>query len=486
MDQLLGFTPDSETTVAGILTDCTNLIPYEGGMKGAPVGVSSDSIPVLAAKCLGAAVITKLDDTRRIFAGTATKLYEYNASAWVDVSGAVYTSGVDTRWTFAQFGDATLAANLSDTIQRSNGSGAFASIAGAPKAKIIYSVGAFIMALNTDDGTYGVSTDRWWCSASFNDSDWTPNVSTLCTTGRIVATPGRITAGGKLGDYAIAYKEKSAFIGQFVGAPAVWDFAQVPGGDFGCVGINAWCDIGGAHFTVGKDNIWLFDGSRPVSIANGQVRKWFFANSNPYFLAKTQCVFDENNHTVWMFYASSTSTVLDQALVYNLDTKQWGKSTQTIETTVNYINSGLTIDQMGYVSATIDELALLASFDSTYWLVGQRNIACFSDSHQIQFFTGPTVSSAMTTGDTGDDNVVSLLLGIRLRFASGYKPDTATATTYTKMTSGDDLTTASSGSLDDGKFDVIQSARWHRAAFAFTGDVRVTGLSANVQPEGDR
>ena len=84
MDKLLGFVPDAEPTTPGILTSVTNMIPWEQGMRGAPRGATPSGVPALAAECRGAAVVTKLDDTRRIFAGTATKLYELSAGAWVD------------------------------------------------------------------------------------------------------------------------------------------------------------------------------------------------------------------------------------------------------------------------------------------------------------------------------------------------------------------------------------------------------------------
>ena len=484
MDALIGFSPDADTTVPGVITDCNNFIPYEIGMKSAPTGTTPSGVPVLSAACLGAAVITKLDDTRRIFAGITNKLYELSAAAWVDVTrGAAYTGSVDTRWSFAQFGNATIAANLADVIQRSNVSGAFADIATAPKAKIVFSVGAFVMALNTVDGTYGTSQDRWWCCAASDETIWTPSVSTLATTGRLVSTPGQLTAGGRLGEYAIAYKERAIYVGQFVGAPAVWDWVQVPGGDAGCIGQDAWCDIGGAHFIVGQDNIWIFDGSRPAPIAQGQVRQWFFNNSNPAYRYKTQCVFDRQNNVVWMCYCSTGSTIPDRALVYHVITKQWGYVTISIESVLNYISAGVTIDGLSSISATIDGLSAY-SFDSQFWLSGGRALSVFNTSHQLQILTGVSGASGFTTGDAGDDDAVSLLTRIRLRFAPGYKPTTASVQTMTKMTDGDGLTVVASGTLNDGKFDVIQSARYHRAAFTFTGDCRVLALGAQLKPEG--
>lgn len=482
MDKLLGFTPDAEPNAVGVITSCTNFIPYENGMKGAPTGVTPVDVPALAAACVGGVVVRKLDDARRIFAGSLTKLYELSGGSWTDVSTGSYTGSGDNRWSFAQFGNSTLAANLADTIQRSAGSGSFSAIATAPKAKIIFSVGSFVMALHTNDGT--VKQNGWHCCATYDDTDWTPSVTTLCAKGQLVSSPGQITAGGKLGDYAIAYKEKAIHLGQFVGAPSVWDWTQISGGDAGCVGPEAWCDIGGAHFIVGIDNFWLFDGSRPQPSGVGQVRQWFFDNSSPVYRYKTQCVFDRQNNVVWVFYCSNASTTPDSALVYHVQTKQWGCATLPVEAVLNYISAGTTIDGLSSISGTIDGLSAY-SFDSQFFLAGGRALAIFNTSHQLQLLTGVTGSSGFTSGDVGDDDRVTLLSKIRIRFAPNSAPTAATVQTFTKMTEGDALTSGVSSTYSDGKFDVLQSARFHRAAFTFTGDNKVLAIGATLKPEGD-
>lgn len=98
-------------------------------------------------------MVYKLDDSRRLFAGTGTKLQELVSGTWTDRSrGAGYTVGTDSSWTFAQFGDSTLACSGAETIQRST-TGAFADISGAPSAQVLFTVGSFVMALNTNDGS---------------------------------------------------------------------------------------------------------------------------------------------------------------------------------------------------------------------------------------------------------------------------------------------------------------------------------------------
>lgn len=485
MIPLLGFAPDADSTTPGVITDCTNFIPYKNGMEAAPSNTTPSDVPALAAECLGAVVVYKLDETKRILAGTTTKLYELVAWVWTDYtrgSGA-YTGGSDSRWSFAQFGDTTIAANKADTIQSSS-SGQFADISGAPKAEIVFSVGSFVMALNVNDGAE--KPDGWHCCASFDATDWAESVTTQSASGRLVATPGRLTAGLRLGDYAVAYKNKSIYLGQYVGAPAVWDWILVPGGDAGCVGKEAVCDLGGTHFIVGNDNFWLFDGTRPVPIGDAQVRQWFYDNSSTVYRYRTKCFFDRQNNRVWVFFPSTSSVgQCDKTLVYHVLSKKWGCADRSVEAVLNYAAAGLTFDSWDDAGATYDALPDI-SYDSQYWISGGQALSVFNTSHQLQIVTGAATSSAFTTGDAGDDDSVSTLTGVRLRFAAGQSPSAASMTAYYKMNTGDSYSTGSTVSISDGKFDVMQEARWHKASFALTGDTQITGIKPVLVSGGDR
>jgi hypothetical protein len=477
----LGFAPDLDPTTAGVLIGVTNAIPYESGMKGAPTGAIPASTPVLANSCRGAVIVTKLDDNRRLFAGTATKMYELVTGAWSDVSGGSFTGGAETRWSFAQFGNSTLISNGVEAINRSSGAN-FSAIAGAPKAKIIFSVGTQVMALNTDDGT--VKNDGWHCCATYDETDWTPSIATLCASGRVVSTAGSFTAGGRLGDFAVGYKDRAIYLGQFVGAPTVWDWSQVAGGDAGCVGQDAWCDMNGSHFVVGIDNFYIFDGSRPIVVGDDFVRQWFYQNSNPAFRYKTQCVYDKQNNSVWVFYCHVSGEILNRALVFHLKSKLWGRVETGCEAALNYISAGVTIDELPDFSLTIDGLSSY-SFDSQFWLRGGRSLALFDLTHQLKSMTAPCDTSSITTGYLGDDDANTLLTQVRLRFSPSYKPLTSVIETFTKMELGDSSTLTSSGQMSDGKFDVLDSARWHNATFNFTGDWRLLDISAKLQSDGD-
>jgi hypothetical protein len=483
MTPIAGFAPDADKTSPGIFTACSNVVPYEGGFRGAPTPVATTAA-ALAAEARGAVVTTKLDGSRRIFAGTQTKLYELNGASWTDRSAGTYTGSVESRWSFCQFGDTTVATNLSDDMQ-SSASGAFAAIAGAPKAKIVVSASNnFVLAFNTNEGTYGQSPDRWWCCAQGDQTDWTPDVSTSATTGRLVAVEGSIQAALPLGDYVIAYKARGIFVGSFAGAPVVWQWNLVPGGEAGAVGQDAICDIGGAHFIVSNDNFWLFDGTRPVPIGTGVTRQWFLANSSPAYRYRSKAVFDKQNGLVRVFFPSLNSTgACDLTLVYHIGKKQWGRHDLTIETALNYIAPNVTIDGLDTYAATIDALPSIP-LDSQFWLAGGQVSAYFNTSHQLVALSGSTAASSFTTGDMGDDDAVTMLERARIRFEQS--PTTASATGFYKMNEGDALVTGPTNAINDGKFDLRQSGRFHRIRFDFTGDHREYAFDAKPIPVGRR
>lgn len=85
--QITGFEPDNNHSAQGIITDCENLIPTLKGYKTAkyPNDVGMDA---LATECNAAVVAELLDGTRRLFAGTADKLFERSGTGWVDAASA--------------------------------------------------------------------------------------------------------------------------------------------------------------------------------------------------------------------------------------------------------------------------------------------------------------------------------------------------------------------------------------------------------------
>ena len=484
MIPILGFTPDSDPTTPGVLTDCVNFIPTEKGMAGGPTPVTGVSgLAALAAECRGAAVLIDTTGVRRNFAGTQTKLYELSSSTWTDRSKAGnYTGSSENRWMFAQFGNVALATNDTEAIQYS-ASGAFADIAGAPKARIVVAMKDRVIAFDTNDGTYGDQSDRWWCTAFQDYSNWAVGVNGAAT-GRLVGVPGGLVAGAMLGAYVVAYKERGMYLGQDVtGSPEVIQFNQVPG-EVGCVGPEAVVDVGGSHFFVGPDNIWMYDGTRPLPIATGQVRQRFFNDVSATYKYRTIVHYDRQNQRVWVFYPSAASSGQpDRALVYHLLTKQWGRANRSVEAIFQFITPGLTWDTLSTIASTWDSLPSL-SWDSQSWQAAGRSLAFFDTSHNLKTLTGTSDTSSFTTGDLGDDEMVTYSEPLRIRYLTA--PATSSATGYTRQEPGGALTTNGTASRSDGKYDIRQSGRFHRYAVSNTGDNEVRGIVPKFRQGGDR
>lgn len=476
MTPIIGFAPDADPTTPGVLTDCANIIPFESGFLGAPTAVPVQAT-VLAAPSRGSVVATKLDGTRRLFAGTQTNLYELAGTVWTDRSKAGnYTGSVESRWSFCQFGDTTLASNLADPMQSST-AGVFADVPTAPKAKIIVSASNnFVIAFNTNDATFGVSPDRWWNCAQGNQNDWVPSVSTGATTGRLVAREGAIQAALPLGDYVVAYKSRGVFLGSFVGAPVSWQWTLVPGGECGAVGPEAVCDVGGVHFIVGEDDFWMFDGTRPVGLGEGVLRDWFRRTSSQTFRYRTKCTYDRQRNLVWVSYPSNTSTgACDRTLAIHMGNKRWGRADVVVQSALNFISPGVTINGLDAYSSTINGLPAVP-FDSQYWLAGGRLYAYFDANNQLVSNNGATGASSFISGDMGDDESVATLDNFRVRFTRA--PASAQATGTWFMNEGDEPNIGETCVLNEGKFDLLQSGRFHRVRVDLMGDHRETAYRA--------
>jgi len=150
---------------------------------------------------------------------------------------------------------------------------------------------------------------------------------------------------------------------------------------------------------------------------------------------------------------------------------------------VNYVAPGLTWDTIATVSSTWDGLSTLP-WDSQAWLSGGRALAIFNTSHELKALTGTSSGGTMTVGDMGDDSVVTMMRGIRMRFSQ--EPTSATAEGLIKMAEGKILSSGSQASLNDGKFDLRQSGRWHRVSFTMTGPFKATAVQPELVKVGQR
>lgn len=478
--ELLGYAPDADPTERGVLTNCAAVVPSLRGMKAAP-SPATTPLAALAGTCQGAATVSKLDGSNRLFAGTAIKLYEAGVSSWTDVSRAAsYTSGTTARWRFAQQANVSLACNGSDTIQASVSTGAFSCIPGAPVAQILETVGQFVFALNISGTPHG-----WQTSALGDYTNWSVAISTQATSGNLKDTPGPITAGRRFGGSIIAYKKGSMYFGSYVGAPIVWNFELIPGiaGAMSQeVVVNIGTDQNPRHIFMGETDFYIFDGTKPYSIGTNRVKQNVFNTLLQSRYYACTALHDRINSRVYFFYPVSDSVFPDHCVVYNYRTDKWGVDDRQIEFAFEYVTPGITYGSLGSLYTTYGQLPNLP-YGTAFLSSAQAQPAIVTTGHQVKTLTGVAASSSITTGDIGDDIQFSTLTRVRPRFLTA--PSSAVMTNFYKNNEGDALTSDMATALSSGgSFDVVRDARWHRVTMAFVGDWEMDSSSVEYERSG--
>ena len=480
MIPFVGFAPDLTPETPGIFLDCQNILPAVGKFIAAPSPVDC-SLGAVESSAKGLSINRKLDGTIRVLCGVAAKLYEQSGGAWVNVSKVGgYSLGAEARWRFAQFGNVSLAVAKSDTLQAST-SGAFADASGtAPKAEVVEVVNNQVFLFNIDGMGFGDSAERWACSAVGSYTDFTPSVDTGCVSGQFLDSPGGITGARKLGDIIVAYKARAVYIGQYVGAPAWWNWTRVPG-DIGAPVHESVVNTGTAHLFIGPDDFYMFDGTRPQAL-NSPVRNWFFDKIDQSYTQRIAGTFDRiSQRAYWWFPSKSSSGDLDMCVVYNVKTGQWGRMDLTVECVGDYVSAGITIDGMATLSATIDGLPDIP-FDSPFWSAGSSVLSVFQADHKCYQISGTPGESSIQTGHYGDNVQFSTISRIRPRFL---KTPTSSTLNYAYSNDGaDSFVNGSTSTYTNGWYDLLWSAKWHKVSVTFNGAMEISGFDFVISQDG--
>lgn len=223
---------------------------------------------------INADALQKVDGTGRLFACTATKIYEVTSSAVTDRSsgGGSYTTA--TEWNAAQYGDVSLYTSYTNNVQASS-SGAFAALAGTPpKAKYIATQSLAVALAGYNDGV-NTYLDGVWTSDIGDHTTWTPSASNEAANFRLLQTPGPITAIVAFKGDFIAFKDNSIYRLSYVGLPVIWQ-VQLINDSIGAASQGSVCICRDRLIFGGASGWHAFDGQRimpiyPISSGFGQL-----------------------------------------------------------------------------------------------------------------------------------------------------------------------------------------------------------------------
>jgi hypothetical protein len=467
MIKLLGYMPDVDRTTPGALLECVSYVPSTRGMKAAPSPITNDiTSQALAANCLGAALLFKNDESRYFFAGTGTDIYRADAT-WTDVTRTPAGGGdysTSSRWRFAQFGDIHLAANSEERLQfYDTATSAFQNTSYAVEPMLVETVGDSVVLANTNDGTYGVSPNRWWVSP--DPQDFSPSIANLIATGIITSAQGGIVGLKRFGDVAIFYKKRSMYVGRFVGPPVIFSVTQISG-EIGAQNNESIVNIGTEgdpkHIFMGPDDFYSFDGARPQKM-NSPIRKTVFSEFNRELASLCCSSLDRFNSLVYFYYPSSSGAI-DKCVVYDYVGNRWGRDDREVQ-------------------YAMDAPALDFDIASSSTLTGNIVPGIINTSKVLQLLVGSGSSGSFTLADVGDEVMRHTLTRVTPRWQT--RASTATCTNYYRGEISDSWTQDAVTSMSSSRFDVIQEARWHRVKISTTGSSEISDIRLTLTENGE-
>jgi hypothetical protein len=274
-----------------------------------------------------------VDGNNSLVVGTNNNLYRFNGSTVSDVTATAYPSGYanSPRWQSSQLGTGFLANNGSDKPQYMTAAGSnFADLTNWPSALRSSSIRPFlsflVLAGYTDGSTEYPYTVRW--SDEFDPTSvpgsWDITSTTNLAGENVLGGRfGRLVDSLPLAGVNVIYAERGAYAMSFIGAPLVFTFRELFD-DGGIVNRGAACVFDNRHFVVGRDDIYIHDGSSKQSVATKRVKDTFYSD-----IADTRSVFvvnDAPSNEIWIGYAdknSSNAETANRALVWNYSNDAW-------------------------------------------------------------------------------------------------------------------------------------------------------------------
>jgi hypothetical protein len=260
------------------------------------------------------------------------------------------------------------------------------------------------------------------------------------------------------------------------GAPNLWDFQDIPG-EIGTPCNNTVVNVGTPedprHLFMGTDDFYQFDGARPIPIGS-PLKETVFNDVNQTYIDASYVLHDRLNSRVYFYYPAGGSTVPNKCVVYHYKANRWGRDDQTIECASEYITPALTYGDLGSLYSLYGDMPDV-SYASAIFASNSPAPAIFGTDHVLYTLNGASAQSSLTTGDYGNETTYMLLRRVKPQFITA--PSSATMTNYYRDSLGAPLTTDTTTHLDSRyRFDVLRSARWHRVAMVFNGDVELNSF----------
>lgn len=389
-----GLTPDQPDVLNGGLEDAVNCIPFEqsyGPLNGPAVYSAS-----LSGTCIGAASMKSIAGNAITFAGTQGSLWKESAAAVNNVSRtASYTTAVDGRWEFENFGNTAMTVNGIDpmqiwTLDTSTRWRDQSASASAPIAYTIANIRDFVVVARIANAENRVQ----WCQIN-NPLRWTTSVQLQAD---FQDLPGNSTCRDITGgDFGAVLTENSVWRMSYVGSPLIFRFDEMSPG-IGTTTPGTCVRWQNVTFFYSQRGFMAFDGEQAHPIGEGYIDSFFREDFSSAYRYAVSAVIDPVNKLYIVAYPSvEGSGVSNRWMIYSWPHKKWARAEVDLDYLFNALSGGYTLEGLDAVMPDID--AGVISLDSDAWKGGLVSLAGFDTGHRLVKFDASPLTARFLTGE---------------------------------------------------------------------------------------
>lgn len=321
------------------------------------------------------------------------------------------------QWRFAQFGLIVVAVqgNAAPQAFTLGTSSAFAALGGSPpNADYVEVVGKFLVLSGLTSNPYrvqwsGLNAITTWTSGT-NSSDYQD------------FPDGGIVRGVAGGEYGVIFQDQA--IRRMIytpGSPLIFQIERLSQ-DKGLFGPYSIIRAGEKVFFFSALGFHRIDpGGVPVEIGRERVDRTFFADLDKGNLQLFIGTADPRSSRVFWSYSSVSGEtgIFDKIIGYDYVLDRWFSISISGEYLLGLSQTGLTLENLDAISASIDALA--GSLDD-YATSVIPELSCFSTTHTLGFFRGANLEATMETSEQG--------MGAKRIRVLGFRPLTDASSVY--------------------------------------------------------
>ena len=430
--------------------------------------------------------LAKKDAEILALAGTDNHIYRgvnivrgLKSSSIEDLSKDGGYSNPAVAWDFAQYGDAVLATNGKEKIQRYiiGAGGKFEDIDEAPVCNTLAVVRDFVFAGYCDGNSNKVqwsdlNNETVWQSADTNQADF----QILPSGGEIKAITG--------GEFGLILQEKGIQRVSYIGTPLIFQFDAISD-NTGCLTGKSAVQYNGVTYFLSESGFMSCDGTSIKNIGAGKVNDWFFDRLDQTRIETMDVAIDPlKNLIVWNVPTNSrVKSIIEQRLLimYNYVTGRWTSGNTTSQVVAQLATQGITLDGLDTDFPIIDDMAL--SLDSPLFIGGALAF-CGAIGSQIASFSAFNEESYLTTNDIeqGFFSVATLARPIIENGSANFQ-------IASRQTMNDTINFgAVSVTSDENRADLRSGGRYHRLRVQPTGTgwTKAVGFDLDVTTQGQR